>query len=325
MANGGVTYVRRVFNWREVQPREDGAYDWTKYDRFMQRAALHGITVLPIIVGSPSYVTKFAGKQPRTAADLQRFSSFVTALVDRYGNDGSFWQLGALLPTAEVTWWQVWNEPNLQNFWAGELRPDRYVSFLARTRAAIKRGDPSAKIVTAGMPETKDNLPMSQYLRGMYRDKRFEGLADAVAVHSYARNAAGVEAVIELQRRIMRQAGDAKTPVWVTEMGWASSGPSGALVKDEEGQARLLTQTFDRLSRDRSKLNLGPTFWYDWRDARVASGVSGHFSQFTGLFERDREPKPSWSAFVRFTGGDPGSGAIPPGGSDLGLGALDYP
>lgn len=324
MARGGATHVRALFEWRHAQPEEDGRYDWSRFDGLVAHAALHGIKVLPVIIGSPDYVARRPSLQPRSRDDLNRFQSYLTALAGRYGPDGTFWGGLRLTPYTPITHWQIWNEPNLHNYWKGELEPRSYAHFLSISRAALRQADPAAQVVTAGMPETKAGLPMSEYLKGLYGVKGFRRSADAVAAHSYAANAKGALRTMRKQRRVMDKAGDEDTPLWVTEIGWASAGPSThPLVRNEEDQARLLTRSFSLLQQNAQRLDLGPIFWFNWRDARASTtNEPDHFSQHTGLFTRDRVPKPAWSAFAEIAGGVPGSGSIPPGTSDLGLGGL---
>jgi hypothetical protein len=320
MKAGRVGYVRKVFQWREVQPERDSGYRWDRYDSFMLGMALHGIPVLPVILGTPDFAAGSAGKQPRGREDVEAYTRWVRALVDRYGNGGTLWRDFPVIPAQPVTHWQVWNEPNLQHFWAGKLEPGRYARFLALSRRAITNGDPDAKIVLAGMPETKQGLPMSTYLKGLYRVKGFAKLVDVVTAHNYAPTAERAIEVLELERRIMDRNGSRGTPIWVTELGWASAGPRDhPLVKDPALQAKLLTRSFRLLSRRSRDLGIGAVFWYDWRDRGTAPGEPDHFSYHTGLFRANREPKPAWQAFTDFVGGDPGDGRVPPGLGDLGL------
>ena len=322
MARGGATSIRTVFQWRDVQPRKDGAYNWSKYDAVVFHAAVHGMTVLPVVIGSPEYIAKSPSRQPRGPEDLRRYQRFLDALVSRYGNEGDFWRT-RLIPYTPVTSWQIWNEPNLHTYWAGELKPASYARFLSLSRDAIVAADPQAKIVLAGMPETKEGLPMSTYLKGLYKVKGFASDVDAVAAHSYATNAKGVLRTMQIERKVMNRNGDQDKPLWVTEIGWASAGPANSpLVRSEKGQARLLTASFRLLASHARKLGIGPVYWFNWRDDKGVVGAPDHFSRHAGLFTSDRKPKPAWGEFAKITGGDPGVGQIPPGTRDLGLGGL---
>ena len=49
----------------------------------------------------------------------------------------------------EIQAWEIWNEPNIQGrYWAGT--PDEFVELIRHTSAAIKRGNPQAKVVVSG-------------------------------------------------------------------------------------------------------------------------------------------------------------------------------
>ena len=47
-----------------------------------------------------------------------------------------------------------------------------------------------------------------------------------MAVHPYAENARGVEGELSRIRCVMRRRGDGRTPVWISELGWATGGDS---------------------------------------------------------------------------------------------------
>ena len=45
---------------------------------------------------------------------------------------------------------------------------------------------------------------------------------------------------MKLVRRTVKRAGDPGVGTWITELGWASGGPTNGLVKTPKAQARLL-------------------------------------------------------------------------------------
>ena len=75
---------------------------------------------------------------------------------------------------------------------------------------------------------------------------------DAVAVHPYAENAAGVEGELSRIRSVMRSNGDARTPVWISELGWATGGGNPYFSHTPARQAARLKSAFRFVARNRS-------------------------------------------------------------------------
>ncbi|HVV88929.1 MAG TPA: hypothetical protein VHB53_00410, partial [Solirubrobacterales bacterium] len=56
MEAGGIGSVRWPFVWGEIEPAAEGGFDWASTDRVVEVAARHGMTVLPFLVGTPSWL-----------------------------------------------------------------------------------------------------------------------------------------------------------------------------------------------------------------------------------------------------------------------------
>ena len=104
------------------------------------------------------------------------------------------------------------------------------------------------------------------YLRGMYEAEGARDLFDGVASHPYAANMGKVESQVELLHDEIVRAEDSGAGLWVTELGWASSGPDHPLNRGPEGQAERLTEAFDLLLDHREDWNVESVIWYSWRD-----------------------------------------------------------
>jgi hypothetical protein len=135
---------------------------------------------------------------------------------------------------------------------------------------------------------------------------------DIVAVHPYAATAHGVDRKLARVRAVMRRNGDARKPLWITELGWSSAGSPHYLVKDSAAQARLTRETVALLRRRRDDYRLGTVIWFRWQDPEdPCPKPGGCWYDNAGLFTVGGEPKPAWTAFARGIGGDPGSGSLP--------------
>lgn len=300
MQAGGVAKLRFILPWREVQPAP-GVFDWSRTDEIVGGAADHGIEPLPFAFGSPSWIGDEAHPPLASEEERQAWRDFLTAAVQRYGPSGTFWEGRAnRLP---ITEWQMWNEPNYPLYW--KPRPDArdYAELLELSADAVRAVDEQARIVLGGVAAVQNGPLPWEFLRELYRVKGIERDFDAVALHPFSPNMFGVRYQLAQMRRAMDRAGDRKTPIEVTEIGWGSDGPaSSPLVKGVKGQARSLRKAFKLLREKRRRFRIGSVQWLSWQDSASSEPGCG-FCQYTGLFTLEREPKPSWREFQRFAGG----------------------
>jgi hypothetical protein len=314
IGNARVGVYRTTMLWSIVERRR-GRHDWRYYDEMVARAAHAGVTVLPTLVGSPRFAASRETNPPRHGRPMKRWLKFVRAAVNRYGRRGKVWRQHPGLPRHPIRAWQVWNEPNFPSWWHGHPNAWQYTRFLARTRRAIKRGDRRAKVVLAGLPETRTGVPMTRFLPALY-NAGARPFFDAVAVHGYARNSRGSMRIVRRARKIMRAHGDRRKPIWVTEMGWATGGPvsrnTRAYRTSTSGQARRVRSTLRAFARSRRRLGIGLVVWFSLQDRFPARGERDWWGLHTGLFDVRGNPKPGWFAFVRQTGGSSGGGAPTP-------------
>jgi Glycosyl hydrolase catalytic core len=302
LERGGLGSLRAGFNRATVLDR-DGDAHWGELDALVGDAATSGIEVLPVLAAAPYVKGKHRARPPRTPSARRKWARWVEQVVDRYGRGGDFWLTHRDLPYFPITAWQVWNEPNLKAHWP---RPNArsYVALLRATSAAIRDTDLDATVVLAGVPDTRRGIRLRPYLRALYRRPGFKRLFDVVALHPYAQDVSGVEEGIELARRVMRRSGDARRPIWVTEIGWATSGPfRSAFRVSVRAQAERLRDAYDMFIEERERWRLQRVFWFSLRDRDLADGEPDWFGPHTGLFYRSGYAKPAWEELADVTGG----------------------
>jgi polysaccharide biosynthesis protein PslG len=301
MGAGKVGTMRINFVWGAVQPNEGSSLDWSHYDAIIGEAARQGIQVLPTVYSTPSWAAA-RPNYPPSKAHLGEFQAFVREAAARYGSNGSFWAANPTIPKVPVLNWQLWNEVNSPSFWYSKPSPKQYVGLLRVFSAGIRSGDPSAKIILAGLfrtPRFLHGINLDRYLAGIYRAKA-KPLFDAVAVHPYSTTPADALRAVRETRQIMARFKDKKAKLWVTEIGWATGGTATPLTVSPQRQAAYLRDSFGLLAKNRKKMKIGGVIWYSWRD--VPGGV---WFAHTGLFTVNFDPKPAWNAFVGLTGGTP--------------------
>ena len=318
MGQGRVGTLRVPFVWSVIDPSAVPAdYQWEELDKLVGGAAQNAIRILPTITSTPTWVSQLdncpsnCGKQPpQGELALLAWRTFLRALVQRYGPEGSYWTMHPEVRKVPITAWQIWNEQNSKQYFSPEPDAGVYAKLVTEASRAIKREDPNAKVILGGMfatPQGKLDPRTNSwtYLRSLYNKPGLAGRFDGVAVHPYAQGMKGVRAQVKLLRTEMQRAGDGKTGLWVTEVGWGSApkDPQIPLIRGPKGQAKKLRQAFSYFTEKRRRLHVRNVSWFSWKDTprEIALCIwcprSGLFSR-TGL-----TPKPAWSAFVRFTGG----------------------
>jgi hypothetical protein len=321
MRAGGIGSVRWPVNWATVQPTKKGGYDWSSFDPAVAVAARHGLTVLPFLYGTPRWVASKQTTLPVLSGRARKaWQAFVTAAVERYGPEGTFWNdhapsqaevnyVPAVPRPQPIRLWQVWNEANFFYF-AYPVSPSRYAQLLRLTYTTIKAADPTAKVMLSGLFGNPDEggkkaMDATKFLAKLYAVRGIKNYFDAVALHPYAFHIDDLEELTEEVREIIVENNDAATGLYLTEMGWGSQNDPNVVAFEQgiQGQARELRKAYRFLIAERHALNLKGTYWYSWKDNPEYTACS--FCDSVGLFRAGPKfrPKPAWRAFIAVTGG----------------------
>lgn len=313
MGEARVGTVRFQLAWSQVQPTQGGPYDWSSVDAQVEGAALNGIEPFPVLYGTPDYASR-SDKEPPLGSneDKRAWKEFVAAVVERYGAGGKFWQTFELRhPGVErqpVEALQIWNEQNSPSFYEPRPSPRRYAELLRISDKAVRSADPGVDVVLGGMfatPSPKKAISSWRFLKRLYKIQGVERHFDAVALHPYSPNLAGIRVQLERARKRVKKAGDARTPTWITEIGWGSAQLSGfGLSTSPKGQKKMLRKSFDLLLDRRRRWKVRRVMWFSWADPVLDADVVGVICGWcgsAGLLRTNRNPKPSFNKFRSFT------------------------
>ena len=303
MAAGGVDSLRVVWAWNDIEPAP-GVSRFAATDRVVLLAANHGIDLLPSVAGNAGW----AGGDPTLppihgASERAAWAAFLARLVNRYGPGGEIWQgIPNRRQRRPLRIWQIWNEPNFPRFW--QPRPDarEYARLVELSGIAIHGADPRAKVMLAGIAPVISGVPTDRYLRELYATRGIKRHFEIAALHPYARGVRRLGKQVERLRAVMRAAGDRRTPLAITEMGWASrpseGSPDGAATRGRRGQARMVERAYRLVERHRRDWRLRGAYWYGWQDVAEPE-LRCTFCQYAGLFDVEGRAKPSWRAYRR--------------------------
>lgn len=263
LARLGVRWVRMDLSWGSVE-REKGVYSLDGYVRLTEALAAKGIRPLYILdYGNPLYE---GGLPPKTPEGIAAFARFAGAAAERLKGRGVLYEL--------------WNEPNIPNFWKPAPDPAAYVALMRPAAAAVRAADPRAVLVGPAS-STIDLSFLEAIFKGGYLD-----LVDGVSVHPY-RSGPPETAVPEygrLRALIARYAAPGRrVPVLSGEWGYSSTNVS------EEVQANYLARQWLVNAWQDIRLSI----WYDWKNDGPDPKEPEH--RF-GTLTQDLQPKPAFTA-----------------------------
>jgi len=133
--DAGFRWVKQTFAWEDIEGAQRGHYDWSHADRVVQQVNAKGLKLIARVSTDPNGGVKWAGPPPQNIRD---FADFLYHLASRY--------------KGRIHAYQIWNEPNLAREWGGKRpNPAEYAQMLKAAYAAIKRADPNAIVISAGM------------------------------------------------------------------------------------------------------------------------------------------------------------------------------
>lgn len=224
---GVVGTLRIPIYWPRVEPRP-GELDFAGLDATITAAAESGVRVLPFVYGTPGWLAADPARPPLSAAARSDWVSFLRTLVRRYGPKGELW--AAHPAPVPIRQWQVWNEPNFLLFWRPRPSPTGYARLLRASAGAIRRVDPGARIVAAGLAPVEGGMLPWTFLRKLYEVPGVRGTIDLVALHPYSSTLGGMTYQIRKARQVLVAAGDGRKPLLISELGVASSSrlPTGS-------------------------------------------------------------------------------------------------
>lgn len=245
--------------------------DWKVVDEVVDDLARRGLKTLFVVQTLPRYAgVKSERTGPTTNAQRKIYTDFMVKAVHRYKN--------------KVKHWEIWNEPNLEFFWGKNPRASDYDKLLRAVYPAIKREDPSAVVITAGLGganPTSTDVDAIAYLKELYRLGGIKKNSNGVATHAYANMRAlnlGEFGRLDQYRKIMDANGDKTKKLWVTEAG-APYIP-GNRYATEANQTGMMPQIFNVW---KGLHDMGPLCWFALYD--VEQGANH------GLFKSDNVTK----------------------------------
>ena len=287
----------------------DYSINYCAYDYVTDNAGSRGIQILGLL----DYQTISWSTQAEWATEAfrNRFVQRIQEIVTHYHNRDN-----------PIRHWEIWNEEDiaLPEFNV-RIEPEPYARILIDAYAAIKAIDPEATVVLGGispknfeyitnyLSDLYDTVPLQDY----YSENGFYPF-DVVACHPYPEIytnptpsfGTGLDDVLNDRiKAIMNAHGDRLKKVWLTEMGWSSSGSiseyrQGIYLRDS---FQLIDTLVDPVYPDDPPY-VEKYFWFQYTDF----GSNDRWGLWTEALTRK---KPSYDRYLALTPAGPPP-VIPP-------------
>lgn len=301
----GASMVRVDVGWGSIETRAKGSYEsWYlgKLDSTVAKAEAKGIKLLLTVFYTPCWASSAPetikqgcsgawwdrGAQRYPPTNPQDYADIMAMLAQRYGS--------------RVAAWELWNEPNLPEFFESSTPAKTYATLVKTTYPRVKQANPNA-IVVAGSLSNSDYA----FTEALYREG-IRGHFDAFSIHPYngdrspLDSLAGADATnsflrgVPAVRNVMASHADSR-PMWLTELGWNTSDVRGGAFWQngvaELTQAQYLELAYEQIARWPF---VAAAFWFKLQDTSVDSKdpVANY-----GLVRYDGSAKPSYAALRR--------------------------
>lgn len=275
-----VKWARLQTGWARVE-KEKGQYDWQWLDESVDGLIERGFKpFLNVGYGNPNYNDGDAARGYHPLVNDETYAAwkkFVKALAIRYKN--------------KIQYYEIWNEPNLGEFWKpGGPNPEKYVTLVKDTAPIIRENCPGAVIIGGVLSRLPFTFIQSLFDNGLGKE------IDIFSFHPYGTIPESYNDRIKALRKFIDQYNPA-IKLWQGENGFPSepnsTGFSGDAPWTENIQAKIMLR---RLINDCS-LDIDMTLWFlivDIHDYPKGSGKVNH----KGILrvKPTVEPKVSFSA-----------------------------
>ena len=243
IADAGFKFIRMDLTWEAIE-REKGTYEFENsgYDALTKACAKRGIRLLYILDYSNRLYE--SDRSVRTRRGREAFADFAEAAASRYAGQGILWE--------------IWNEPNIEQFWRPQPSAEDYCDLVEATAPHVREADRTGLVVAPATSQIPFEWLEACFKRGLLK------WIDALTVHPY--RSQPPETVVEHYARlrclIQKYAPKGKEiPILSGEWGYSLIEWNKARLSQEQ-QARYLVRMFlVNLYQD-----VPVSIWYDWKD-----------------------------------------------------------
>jgi hypothetical protein len=192
--------------WADLEPNR-GQWQFAKLDNYLALAQQHGTGVLMVLGGCPTW----AAETPPGPS-----SSWPAAQTPKLDDWRTFVRIVATRYKGRIHAYEIWNEPNLREFYTGTL--DQMLALTKEASTIIHEADPHAVVVSPAATADYGITWLGEFLYkggGQY--------VDVIGYHFYLKPQQLPEELppfIQQVRSLMSANHLGDKPLWNTESGW---------------------------------------------------------------------------------------------------------
>jgi hypothetical protein len=215
-------------------------------------AQQHGTDVLLTLGVTPQWASahpdmKSGWQQPGLTSEprsLDDWQAFVKQVATRY--------------KGQIHAYEVWNEPNLKQYWMGNT--DQLIAMVRVAHDVIKSIDSEALIVSPAATTSAGIGWLNEFL-----SKGGGRYVDVIGYHFYVypQPPEAMIGMIQQVKQTMSQNGVGSKPIWCTEVGWAEPKPFPSEQKAAAYVARAYTLSW--------AAGVARVYWYAWDNHKWAT------------------------------------------------------
>ncbi|MCB8954516.1 MAG: cellulase family glycosylhydrolase [Ardenticatenales bacterium] len=310
----GFQFIRQEFPWEDIEIHGKGDFldrrnleavgevnAWAKYDHIVDLARQNDVEIIARLSNPPAW-SRAAGDEAGAHAppdNYDDFGDFVAAVVSRY--------------QGRITYFQLWNEPNIYPEWGTQIPdPVAFTDLLCTGYRRAKAANPQAILLAPALSPTiaydaRDRNDLI-FLQRMYLAGA-GACFDIMSAQGYGLFSGPTDrrlrpTVINFPhhlflRDLMVRFGDAGKPLWISEVGWNTvpeglPRPYGQVTPAQ--QAAYTVQAFQRAQAEWpwvGEMNV----WFFKRPTDQERGEAWYYFR---LLEPDFEEMPAFTALSTY-------------------------
>ncbi len=233
LSSAGVEWARSELIWWGLCEQTPGVYNFDvsysggQWDAYNWLDQLEARNIEPYAI--LAYGNDLYGGTPDTPAGRAAYVNYCTALVTEFAD--------------RVDVWEIWNEPNLAQFWGKTPNSSHYAALVAAAAPAIRAADPDC-IIVGGVTSGIDR----SFLTSCFQNGMLQHI-DVVSIHPYRINMPESinGEVASLRAEMNTYTNGSNVKIWTGEWGYNA----GWTEIDETGQAKMLSRMMvNNLSQD---------------------------------------------------------------------------
>ena len=251
--------------WGLVQQGKNKFW-WNGLDASIANANSQGVDIMYVLGSTPTWAAtnKKQGTYPyKGAASVPKtkdWEKWVTAVVKRHGGSiGSY---------------QIWNEANLTDFWAGT--PKQMAKLTQVASKIIRKYDPTAKVVSASSTVRLQSAYKKFFPAYLKELKKVKWPVDVISVHTYPKGNGTPEDRSIYIDQVSAQMKKSKVPaskqLWDTEVNYGIKGP-GKIKGQKIGGDKAAAWTAQTYLENIVK-GVGRSYWYFWDAPNSLLGIT---------------------------------------------------